>query len=336
MISLNDLPPPPPGKTGWPWNIASEPARADVPRLSIITPSFNQARTLEETIRSVLLQSYPNLEYIVIDGGSADGSVEIIRKYAPFLTSWVSEKDRGQSDALNKGFVRATGEIVAWINSDDRYLPNAFAAIAAAFAQHPNAGLVYGNLELVLDHAAHIITYPVAPERMLNELALPFQQTCFFRQSVLNRVGALDVGLHYVMDADLLLKAMTQAAFIFLPVALASFRIQGNTKTNTAEVEFALEMLTLLARVLANRANYPAWRALSENQLRCLFYRRASKHFYMGDHFGESLAYIARAVRAHPASAWAIAQDEAIGWLVRRMIPSRWYRSLSALYRAHN
>src|SRR5436190_18724174 len=121
---LSEIPPPPPGKTGWPWNEETPPPEImpddrALPRVSIITPSFNQGRFIEETIRSVLLQGYPNLEYIIIDGGSTDDSLEIIRKYDPWITLWVSEKDRGQSHAINKGLSKATGEILCWLNSDD-------------------------------------------------------------------------------------------------------------------------------------------------------------------------------------------------------------------------
>lgn len=336
MIGINDLPPPPPGRTGWPWTIASDPVVGDWPRLSIITPSLNQARTLEETIRSVLLQGYPNLEYIIIDGGSTDGSLEILRQYAPFLTRWVSEPDRGQADAINKGFARATGEIVAWINSDDRYLPNAFVQVAHAFQRVPDAGLVFGRLELVLEGMTRTIGYTAPPARMLDELVLPYQPTCFFRRSVLERIGFLDVSLNYVMDADLLIRLMTNTAFVSLPNVFASFRIQGPSKTNRAEVEFARELLILLERVLMNRSRYPAWRTFSEGKLRSLFYRRASKHLYMGNHLGESLVYIARAVCAHPPSLAAIARDEGIGWLVRCVMPARWYRSFSAFVRSRN
>src|SRR5579885_3553995 len=123
--TLAELPPPPAGKTGWPWTIetpALPASRADGspwPRISIVTPSYNQGQFIEETIRSVLLQGYPDLEYIVIDGGSTDQSVEIIRKYERWLTYWVSEKDRGQAHAINKGFSSVTGELFNWINSDD-------------------------------------------------------------------------------------------------------------------------------------------------------------------------------------------------------------------------
>ena len=144
-----------PGNTGWPLFSEPQPSPPNfpvgvsLPKISIVTPSFNQAQYLEETIRSVLLQGYPNLEYIIIDGGSTDGSVEIIKKYEPWLTYWVSEPDSGQSHAINKGFRKSTGEIMAWINSDDYYEGDAFSTIAETFIMTTNTLWVAGKCEFI-------------------------------------------------------------------------------------------------------------------------------------------------------------------------------------------
>src|SRR5262249_26474448 len=136
--TLAELAPPPPAKTGWPWTVETSslpPLRLDGtpwPRVSIVTPSYNQGQFIEETIRSVLLQGYPDLEYIVSDGGSSDKSVEIIKKYQSWLAYWVSERDNGQSHAIKKGLARATGDLFNWINSDDVLLPGALAAVGGA------------------------------------------------------------------------------------------------------------------------------------------------------------------------------------------------------------
>jgi len=139
VLTLADLPSPPPGRSGWPWTEASEPLPSTAPGgvrwpgIAIVTPSMNQGAYLEAAIRSVLLQGYPNLEYVIMDGGSTDGSRELIERYAPFLTSWTSEPDGGQYEAITRGHTRTSGHLMAWINSDDLYLPGAFRAVAEAF-----------------------------------------------------------------------------------------------------------------------------------------------------------------------------------------------------------
>ena len=137
LLKNKDFPAPPKGKTGWPWTEETDPAiydtNIDWPKISIVTPSYNQGQFIEETLRSILLQNYPNIEYIIMDGGSTDETVAILKKYAPWITHWVSEQDRGQTHAINKGFKKVTGPITNWINSDDVFLPNAFFSVAQNF-----------------------------------------------------------------------------------------------------------------------------------------------------------------------------------------------------------
>ena len=172
---------------------------SNLPLVSIITPSFNQARYLEDTIRSVLGQDYPRVEYSIIDGASSDGSVDIIRKYADKLTWWVSEKDSGQAEAINKGFVRAQGEIVAWLNSDDTYLPEAISAAVKAFQKNPDVVLVYGNLLAIDEHGQtiNLLNYNQLSLKDLLCFQIIGQPAVFFRREALEKVGNLDITYHF-------------------------------------------------------------------------------------------------------------------------------------------
>lgn len=229
------LPQPRGRKTGWPWEVqasecdagnAGSSAAADYsmrlvqwPKITVVTPSFNQGRYLEETIRSVLMQGYPNLEYIVMDGGSADDSVPIIRKYEPHLAHWVSEKDRGQSDAINRGWERSQGDILAYLNSDDVYEPGVLRRVATYCAEHPEADLVCGDYSY-MDEGGRVYGKFHAPEVRLDALLLGnyvSQPSVFIRRSAWRKIGPLDNDLHYVMDHDYWIRA-----------ALAGLRF-GNT-----------------------------------------------------------------------------------------------------------
>jgi glycosyltransferase involved in cell wall biosynthesis len=331
------------GKSGWPWTVdLDSPQRLfddrSWPRLSVVTPSYNQGQFIEETIRSVLLQGYPNLEYIVIDGGSTDDSVEVIRKYEPWLSYWVSERDNGQADAINKGFGRATGQFLAWINSDDFYLPECFKTIVSQFGTDDSIGLVYGEMKLALGASTGPVRigYPVGNGRMLDKLVLPFQPACFFRKSVLDKVGPLDVALRYVMDSDIILKVMSNSNYVRHPSALATFRVHRESKTSTADEKFAEELLMVLDKVLSDRDRYPALARFSEGKLRSLFYRRASKHYYMGDRFARSLQCIWAAIKSDPGSTLDIIRDVGARWMIRRVIPAWVYRTLGVSYRSLN
>jgi glycosyltransferase involved in cell wall biosynthesis len=205
------------------------------PRLSIITPSCNQGNFLEQTIQSVLNQDYPNLEYIVVDGGSTDGSVDIIKKYESKLAYWVSEKDKGQSDAINKGFRRASGEILAWLNSDDCYLPGTLERVADFFSSYPAVDLVYGDLRLI-DGVGRTIglrkVVPYSYTLALYGLSTIPQPSAFFRRRALDVVGLLDEELHYQMDIEFFLRFGNKGLNIkHLPVPLAMFRLHAQSKT---------------------------------------------------------------------------------------------------------
>jgi glycosyltransferase involved in cell wall biosynthesis len=217
------------------------------PRISIVTPSYNQGRFIDETIRSVLDQRYPNLEYIVIDGGSSDESVQIIKKYEPRLAYWVSEKDRGQTHAINKGLARATGEIFAYLNSDDLLVPGALVAVAEAFSRHPAADVIYGKCVYIEEDGAEIGTrqarfngfadYLPIWQRIARTEHLT-QPEVFCRMSALRRLGDFREDLRFVMDFEMWIRMM-RAGFVFQPiqVPLAKFRLYREQKSSTAGEE---------------------------------------------------------------------------------------------------
>ncbi len=210
-------------------------------KISVITPSFNQALFLEQTILSVLSQDYPNLEYIVMDGGSSDGSVDIIRKHAGRIAYWSSEKDRGQADAIGKGFDRATGDILCWLNSDDLFLPGALSAVAAYFECHPDIETVSGGGYRV-DSAGRPFglkfrAYELGVRATYNWLRFYgqdgiFQQSTFWRRSAYDAVGGLNRNLQYIMDRDLLVRLAQRKRFGRLPCLIAAFRQHDESKTH--------------------------------------------------------------------------------------------------------
>lgn len=204
------------------------------PLVSIITPSYNQAEFLEETILSVLQQDYPNLEYIIIDGGSTDGSVEIIRKYADRLAYWVSEPDLGQTDAINKGFARAQGEVLAWLNSDDVYYPGAVQGVMNFLQAHPSTGVVYGDADYLDEDGKIIGQFPARQtdyRRLRNGYVHIPQQTCFFRALLWQMAGPLDPTFYFAMDYDLWVRLAQIAVLKYVPQRWAAFRLHSDAKT---------------------------------------------------------------------------------------------------------
>ncbi|MBY0113417.1 MAG: glycosyltransferase [Phycisphaerales bacterium] len=210
------------------------------PRVSIVTPSFNQRRFLEATAESVLGQGYPNLEYVVMDGGSQDGSADYLRSIESRLTAWRSEPDRGQADAINKAFALTSGEIMAWINSDDLLLPGAIDAVVAHFQSHPNVDVVYGQ-RLVIDHDGREVGRWVLPRHSTSAFLwrdyIP-QETLFWRRSLWDRCGSrVDASFQFAMDWELVLRFHEHGArFARLPRYLGAFRTHDEQKS-LAQVE---------------------------------------------------------------------------------------------------
>lgn len=223
---------------------------SDFPKITVITPSYNQARYLDRTIRSVLEQGYPNLEYIIIDGGSTDGSVEIIRSYAERLTWWVSEPDKGQANAINKGLQRATGDWIAWQNSDDVYYPGAFHELAAAAAKHPEAGMIIGDMMLIdeNDHPLRDIRY-VKPsyKALLAEGMLLANQATFWRRELQDELGLLDESYHYSFDYEWFIRLAKKAEAHHVGRIWGGFRLHGEAKTSLNARGFQEENDNILA-----------------------------------------------------------------------------------------
>lgn len=202
------------------------------PRLTVITPSFNQGRFVEETIRSVLQQGYPNLEYIIIDGGSTDNTVEIIRKYERLLAYWVSEPDHGQSHALNKGLSRATGELIGWLNSDDMYTENCFQKVVAAFANSPDALVVHGN-RILLDADSHVSGWsqPPAFDPDVTGYVIASETAFWRRAAAANFVFKED--LRFAMDLEFFCRLYKAGTLLKLNSFLGYFRCYADNKSST-------------------------------------------------------------------------------------------------------
>lgn len=248
------------GKSGWPWTqdrvLAPDKSldSSPWPRVSIVTPSYNQARFLEETIRSVLLQGYPNLEYIIMDGGSTDGSVEIIRKYEPWLAYWVSEKDGGQADAIDKGWRMATGDVVAWLNSDDTYVPGAVGKAMALLAAHPSASVIAGSTAFVGEDGVPIrVITPSVFDPHVHLILPPYAQPgVFCRRSAVEATGFLDTTLHYVMDHDLWYRlGLAGYGTVCTSEVFATGRQWAEAKTSNKYLAFGLEALRLVDKITA-------------------------------------------------------------------------------------
>lgn len=236
-----NIPAPPAGRKGWPWTEvqANLPATREDgspwPRITVVTPSYNQGNYLEETIRSVICQGYPDVELIIIDGGSCDMTIEVIRKYEPWIKHWVSEKDKGQSHAINKGFRKSTGTWVGWQNSDDTYSAGSFAAIAKADLLYPKADVFYGKTWLTeADNTGGELAsvHPVFKLKSMIPLPFVFNQSTFFNQRIFEHGIFLDPNKKHMMDYDFMWRlVLCGYQFQYADGVVGNFRQQPLAKT---------------------------------------------------------------------------------------------------------
>jgi glycosyltransferase involved in cell wall biosynthesis len=258
-------------------------AFSNFPLVSIVTPSYNQARFLEFTIHSVLEQDYPNIEYILVDGGSTDGSLDIIHRYANRFAWWVSEKDRGQTDAINKGFAQANGDILAWLNSDDTYEPHAVAEAVELLRSQPETGLVYGDTNFIDENGDNIGSFPAAQTDYKHlrrgYVHIP-QQASFWRADLWRKVGPLDPSFYFAMDYDLWVRLAALAPLQYTPRLWANFRLHTQAKTIAADDRCWPEMLrvhyreggswfsAIQAKYYLRKAIGPLWRLRTKRRIR--------------------------------------------------------------------
>lgn len=301
--------------------------------ISIITPSYNQAAFLEQTLRSVLEQDYPNIEYWVIDGGSTDGSVDIIKRYAPKLAGWVSEADDGQADAINKGFARARGEYIAWLNSDDLYYPGALSEAVRALQANPAAPFVFSDVESIDEtgkafNRMHYGDWGLAD---LMRFRIIGQPGVFMRRSALRKAGFLDTSYQYILDHHLWLRMAVLGAPCYVPGALwAAARVHPSAK-NTAQASGFQPEAERLAEWLIKDPRFQPLTRHMQYQIHAGAHRFSA--FYLVEAGLPKLAlwYYARSLNFSPAVAlqdWrrilsALASAAGLGALTRKARQAR-------------
>ena len=275
-----------------------------LPLVSVVTPSFNQARYLEQTLRSVLEQEHPRIEYIVVDGASQDGSVDIIRNHEGKLAYWVSEKDSGQAEAINKGLARANGEIVAWLNSDDYYLPGAVSSAVKAFELSPDAALVYGDM-LAVDENGRTTNLMKYGQFSLPDLLcfqIIGQPSVFFRRDALEKAGLLDTTFHFLLDHHLWIRIAQQGRIMHVPQVWSAARYHAEAKNVAKAAEFGREAF----RILEWAKNQPELAETVtgvERRARASAHRVDARYLLDGGQPGSALKAWMRALFIHPPTA---------------------------------
>jgi len=295
--------------------------------VAVVTPTLNQAGFIRETIDSVLGQGYPGLEYRVMDGGSTDGTLEILQSYGSALC-YHSGPDAGQSDAINRGWRDTTGEIVAWLNSDDLYLPGALQRVADFFEGHPEVDLAYGDCKLIDAAGRETGRYPAQPfdYATLLRSAVNYipQPAAFFRRRLLDEVGELDPGLHYTMDFDYWLRAGLRHQAAYLPIPLASLRLHGGAKSAADFGKFSAELVRTYTKLFAMPDLPPGAHCLESEAMSSVYYLAADGAFWAGQ-LGQARAWARQSLQSKPRvrSLWLwLALGRPGRWMAGKLYPN--------------
>ena len=284
-------------------------------RFSVITPSYNQASYLEQTIQSVLDQGYPDLEYMIVDGGSTDGSVDIIRKYEKHLAWWVSGRDHGQADAVNKGFKRASGDYIGWVNSDDLYEPGALGQAAQALEANPQAGIVYGDVRSIDSHGGtfNIMRYANFGLDGLLCFKIIGQPGAFLRRTVLEKAGYLDPTYNLLLDPELWIRMAVVAPIQYVPQIWAAARSHSGTKNSSQAAHYGEDAYRMIEWMQTDPNLAPHYQRL-KNRIWAGAHRLNAFYLLDANQPKQSLQFYWKSLLAYPPTAL---QD--------------WYRMLYAL-----
>jgi glycosyltransferase involved in cell wall biosynthesis len=333
---LDQLPAPPPAKTGWPWTEhtpqlpAKTPAGTPWPRVSVVSPSYNQGQFIEETIRSVLLQGYPNLEYSILDGGSTDGSLEIIRRYEPWLAYWVSEPDGGQTQAINKGWLRTPGDLLAYINTDDCYVSGALGIAAGAFCARPDVGMVYGTAMLVDQAGNELRTWEAQPfdlRTMLIQGNTVPQPAAFFSRTALETVGLLSEEWQMIMDYEFCIRIGMCLPALCVPRTLARFRLHDESKSRLRLDETLGELLRFITTFRPTQMSPRDWEALKRVVMSRIHYEFSLGYATLGEpERSRAFKQLVESVRLSPL--YALRRPTSTVYILKQALAGRLRRFL--------
>jgi glycosyltransferase involved in cell wall biosynthesis len=274
--------------------------------VSIVTPSFNQAPYLELAIASVLQQDHPEIEYMLVDGGSTDGSLEIIKRHAGQFAWWVSERDAGQAEAINKGFTHAHGEIAAWLNSDDAYLPGAVSAAVAVFEANPSAVMVYANMRAVDENGriTNALTYRQLSLQELLCFEIIGQPAVFMRRAAFDRVGGLDTSFRFLLDHQLWIKLAAQGRVQHVDQTWAIARYHPMAKNRAQASQFGGEAFRIVDWASQDPGLAPVWRRV-KRPARAAAHRVDARYLLDSNHPWSALWAWTQSLAIHPPTALA-------------------------------